>query len=202
MGVDSLARSRAENSARMAVVAVAISSVACGPTAAAPSSWPVSASAIHLTKPVVSPAASALPRPEKRNFPTFTARFSPAAAGFAQADSRDLGRGEDHGRDQRGMGAPLAADRVFRGCDPLGGGEMGELDFSGDVADRVDRRDFGAAILVGVDEAARIDREPGVFEPQSVGHWLAADRVEHELGAQRFVAEVAAHALGVGGNVL
>ena len=58
-----------------AAAASATNSVACGPTAAAPINWPVAASAIHLTNPVISPVAMPLPSPAKRNLPVFTARF-------------------------------------------------------------------------------------------------------------------------------
>ena len=52
-------------------------------------------------------------------------------------------------------------DGVLRRDDPLRGGEMGELGLAGDVADGEDRRRLGAAIVVGVDEAARVGLEPG-----------------------------------------
>ena len=191
----------AVNSARIAVVAVAISSVARGPTAAAPSNRSDSASAIHLTKPVVSPAARPLPRPEKRNLPVLTARFQRGRVGFAQADGRDFGRGEDHVGDERFVPARLLADGVLRRDDPLRGGEMGELGLAGDVADGEDRRRLGPAIVVGVDEAARVGLEPGGGEVQAVGHRPAADGVEQQVGPQRFVAAAAAHAVGVGGDV-
>jgi hypothetical protein len=60
------------SSARRATVASAISSVAQGPTACAPRSWPVSASATYFTKPWGSARAKVFPSEARLHFPVLT----------------------------------------------------------------------------------------------------------------------------------
>ena len=82
--------SRAVSSARMAVAAAAINSVACGPTAAAPSSWSVVGVGDPFDEPRRLSSGKGLAEAREAKLAGLDRAVLSGSACFAQADGRRL----------------------------------------------------------------------------------------------------------------
>ena len=78
---------------------------------------------------------------------------------------------------------------------------MGELDLARHVADGEEGGDPGAAIFVRFDEPAFVGLQTGVLEIQAIRDRLATHGAEEQVGFEHFVAEMAAHSRGGGGDL-
>ena len=86
---------------------------------------------------------------------------------LGQADAGDLGIGVDRARHRGRVDDRVVAAGVLGRDLALAERGVGELPVAGAVADRVDVRDAGAAMLVGRDPGARVELDPGRLEPDA-----------------------------------
>ena len=135
-----------------------MSSVTWAPIMCTPRTSSVSASAMTLTKPLVSPLMMALPLAWKGNLPTRVLRPAASHCGRGQTDGGDLrprvrGPRHLHVVDRLHL---AAGDGVDRG-DALVGGHVRQPQSADDVADGVEVRIGRAHVAVDLDEAALHD---------------------------------------------
>ena len=159
-----------------------ISSVTSAPTIWAPSSLPVLASKIVLTRPSGSPSAIALPLPTNGKAADLDGEAGVLGLLLGQADAGDLRRAIGAAGDLELVERVrmLAGDRLDAD-DALVLGLVGEHRRPGDVADGVDAGDIGPADAVD-DDAAALGLHAELLEAEILDIADDADGRDEPLG--------------------
>ena len=105
---------------------------------------------------------------------------------LGQADGGDRRHREHRGRDvlQHHPARPVAEQRVGQGV-ALGGGDRGQVEQVGDVAEGKDVRLAGLQGEIHDHRAAAVEPHAGAFQPQAVHVRMTAGGKEHQVGLDR-----------------
>ena len=181
-------------SASSATTAASIRSVACGPTMTTPSELAVRrlVDRLHPAGGLAGHHRACVRDPREAADGDVLGAVLLARLRLGEADARDLGIRVDrprHGRSSRiAASCPVAFSAAIS---PSRNAGVRELPVAGDVARRVDVRHRRAAVGVGPDARARVERDARCLEPDPVDERRAADGDEHEVALDRLaLAEV------------
>src|SRR4029079_12970322 len=113
-----------------------------------------------------------------------------ARLGLGQADAGDLRVGVDRARHAAVVDDGLVAHRILSRDLALAEGGVGELPVAGAVADGIDVRLGGAAVLVGGDARALVELDADLLQAEAFDERAASGGDEHQVALDRLVAVV------------